>query len=102
MGTPSIGVSLVDSGYIVPGLNAAAPLSVSKASGVVTIASDTYSKAEINTLLSGKETALTPVLPLRMGYNLQGGAWEIEIDPTADMTVGSLSSYGNVSAGVLL
>ena len=45
VGTPSVGVSLVDSGYIVPGLNAAAPLSVSKASGVITIASDTYSKA---------------------------------------------------------
>ena len=34
-----------------------------------------------------------------MGYNLQGVAWEIKIDPTADMTVGSLSSYGNVNAG---
>ena len=99
IGAPSVGVSLVDSGYIVPGLNATTPLSVSKASGVITIASDTYSKAEINTLLSGKESALTPVGPLNISYNLQGGTWDLKIDPTGAMAVGSLSSSGDVSVG---
>ncbi len=97
IGVPSVGVSLVDSGYIVSGLNATAPLSVSKASGVITIASDTYSKDEIEVKLAGKEAALNPIAPLKIAYNPQGGTWDLKIDPLLNMSVWDMTVSGNLT-----
>ncbi len=74
------GVSLVDSSYIVKGLNVNAPLSVTKASSFIMVLSDSTGKSKMDTLLGSKEDIITVISPFKRNLNLTTGKreWQVE------------------------